>query len=124
MQNIGKAHPFYPGRQPSDSVAVLVLLANTEQHFNVPTSATVAVFSATDNFFALVNGQTAAVPAVTSTSFPSPNTVPEINPTVLAVVAGTKVSVISVNACTVVICFYKDTSTPENVGTRQDNKFP
>ncbi len=109
MQNLGKAANQYSGRVPSDTVAVLKLLANTEQHFNVPSGATVAVFAGTDNFFVLVNGQTAAVPAATSTSYPSPNTVPELNPTILAVTAGVALSAISSNASTLVISFYRDT---------------
>lgn len=109
MQNIGKANSFYNGRIGSDTVAVIVLAANTEQHFNTPTGATVALFAATANFYALVNGQTAAVPAVTSTSFPSPNTVPDLNPTVLAVVAGTLISVIAPATTVLVISFYRDT---------------
>lgn len=107
MKNIGKVDPTYPGRIASDSMAVLVLSANTEQHFTVPSGATVAVFSATDNYYVLVNGQTAAVPTVTDTSFPSPNTVPDLNPAILSVTAGTICSVIAPTSCVVVINFYR-----------------
>lgn len=109
MKNLGKADPYYPGRIQSDNIAVLKLVANTEQHFTAPSGSSVAVFSATGNFYVLTNGQTAAVPAATSTSFPSPNTVPELNPTVLAVTGGsTVVSVISDSTPIVTISFYRD----------------
>ena len=108
MKNIGRSSNTYPGRAPCDAVAVLVLLANAEQHFNIPSGATVAVMAGTNNYYVLVNGQTAAVPAVTSTSFPSPNTVPELNPTVLNVTAGNLFSAISPSACNLIISFYRD----------------
>lgn len=108
MLNIGKADPFYPGRVQSDTIAVLKLVANTEQHFTIPTGATVAVFSSLVDIYVLTNGQTAAVPAATSTSFPSPNTVPELNPTVLSVTAGNVLSVISPSAGNCTISFYRD----------------
>lgn len=107
MINLGKADPVNPSRTQSDNIAVLKLLANTEQHFNAPTGATIAVFSSDVNFWVLVNGQTAAVPAATSVTFPS-TTVPELNPTVLRVVAGTLISVISSSAGFVGISFYRN----------------
>ena len=108
MYNLGKADPTNPSRTQSDTIAVLKLVANAEQHFNAPTGATIAVFSGDVNFWVLVNGQTAAIPAATSTSFPGPNTVPELNPTVLRVVAGTAISVISSSAGFVGISFYRN----------------
>lgn len=109
MKYIGRADPTYPGRVQSDTIAVLDLLANAEQHFNVPTGATIAVLSATTNFYVLVNGQTAAVPAASNTAFPSPNTNPELNPAVLMVTAGTLFSAIAPSACILTISFYSDT---------------
>lgn len=109
MQNIGKADPYYPGRQQADTIANVVLAANTEQHFNIPTGATVAVFAATANFYVLTNGQTAAVPIVTDTTFPSPNTDPELNPTVLSVVAANLMSLIAPATAVVTVSFYRDT---------------
>lgn len=110
MLQIGQCDGVYPGRIESDTIAVLVLVGTTEQHFNIPTGATVAVFSSTGNFYVLTNGQTAAAPVVSSTSFPSPNTVPELNPTVLSVTAGNLMSVVGAASCTVTIDFYQDTS--------------
>ncbi len=109
MQNIGKSSNYYPGRQASDKVAVLVLVAGVEQHFTIPTGATVAVMSCTGTFYVLVNGQTAAVPVATSTSFPSPNTIPELSPTVLNVTAGNLYSAIGPANCVLIISFYRDT---------------
>ncbi len=109
MQNIGKADPYYPGRIQSDALCNVVLTASSEQHFNIPALATVAVFAATSNFYVLVNGQTAVVPTVTDTSFPSPNTDPELNPTVLGVTAGNLMSLISPAACVVTVSFYRET---------------
>src|SRR5690348_4322571 len=111
MQNIGKFAANYVSRQQADTVAVLVLVANTEQHFNIPTGTKVAVFSCTGNYYVLTNGQTAAVPAVTSISFPSPNTVPELNPAVLDVTAGNLISVVAPANCIITISFYR-TYTP------------
>jgi hypothetical protein len=110
MLLIGRCDGVYPGRVQSDTVAVLVLVGTTEQHFTIPSSGYVAVFSSTGNFYVLTNGQTAAAPAATSTSFPSPNTVPELNPTVLSVVPGNLMSVVGAASCTVTISFYQDTS--------------
>lgn len=108
--NLGRADPHYPGRIQSAHIAVLALVANTEQHFTAPTGSFIASFSCTDIYYVLTNGQTAAVPAATNTSFPDPNTVPDLNPAVLAVIGGTTVvSVISPNACICVISFYRDT---------------
>lgn len=108
--NIGKADPYYPGRVQSVHIAVLKLVANTEQHFTAPTGSTVAVFAGTDIFYVLTNGQTAAVPAATNTSFPDPNTNPELNPAVLNVTGGTTVvSVVSPNTPVITIGFYRDT---------------
>lgn len=109
MLNIGKSDPTYPGRVQSDTIAVLKLVANAEQHFTAPTGSKVAVFAATGNFYVLTNGQTAAVPAASNTAFPSPNTNPELNPTVLDVVGGTTVvSVISDGTPIVTISFYQN----------------
>ncbi len=110
MKNLGKCEGTYPGRLQSDTVAVVILVATVEQHFTAPTGAHIAVFSSTDNFYCLTNGQTAAVPGSTSTSFPSPNTVPELNPTVLAVTGGTSlISLVSSGTPTITISFYQDT---------------
>lgn len=108
MKNIGKASNFYPGRVACDTVAVLVLLAGAEQHFTIPATATVAVMASTGSVYILVNGQTAAVPVATSTSFPSPNTVPELNPTVLNVTAANLFSAIAPADCNLVISFYRE----------------
>jgi hypothetical protein len=64
----------------------------------------------TGNFYVLVNGQTATVPSVTSVAFPSPNTIPELNPTVLNVTAGNLFSAIGPSNCNLIISFYKDSS--------------
>ena len=109
MQNLGKAQNTYPGRIQSDTVAVLVLTAGAEQHFTIPALATVAVLAFTNNVYICVNGETAAVPVATNTTFPSPNTIPELNPSVLAVTAGNTFSAISGGSCILVIAFYRDT---------------
>jgi hypothetical protein len=108
MKNIGRHAAPYVSRRDSDKIAVLKLVANTEQHFTIPTSASVAIFSSTDNFYCLVNGQTAAVPGATSTSFPSPNTVPELNPTVYDVMAGNLCSLVAPADCVVTVSFYNN----------------
>lgn len=108
MLLIGQCDGTYPGRLSSDTVATLVLVATTEQHFNVPANGYVAVFAATGNFFVLTNGQTASVPTVSNTSFPTPNTNAELNPAVLSVTPGALMSVIAPAACNVTISFYMD----------------
>lgn len=108
MQNIGKADPYYPGRQQSDTVAVLVLLAGAEQHFTIPTAASVAVISCTTSFYVLVNGQTAAVPGATNTAFPFPNTNPELSPSVLSVTPGNLFSAVASVNCVLTVSFYRD----------------
>jgi hypothetical protein len=110
MQLMGQSSNVYPGRIQSDTVAVLVLVGGAEQHFTIPTGATVAVMACTGNFYVLVNGQTATVPSVTSVAFPSPNTIPELNPTVLNVTAGNLFSAIGPSNCNLIISFYKDSS--------------
>jgi len=109
MQNIGRSSNTYPGRQQSDTVAVLVLLAGVEQHFNGPTGATVALFACNADFYVCVNGQTAAIPVATDVSFPSPNTIPEYSPTAINVTAGGLISAISGSNCILTIAFYRDT---------------
>ena len=110
MKNLGKAQGTYPGRLQADTIAVVILVATVEQHFTAPTGANIAIFSATDNFYCLINGQTAAVPVATSVSFPSPNTVPELNPTLLAVTGGTTlISLVASGTPTITISFYQDT---------------
>lgn len=109
MLQIGQCDGTYPGRLPCDTVATLVLVASTEQHFNVPAGAYVAVFAATGNFFVLANGQTATLPSTSNTSFPSPNTNAELNPAVLSVTPGTLISIIASAAANVTISFYQDT---------------
>lgn len=109
MQNIGQAQNTYPGRVQADTAAVLVLVANTEQHFNTPTGASVAVFASTANFYILVNGQTAAVPVATNVAFPVPNTIPDLNPSVLSVTPGVLISAVSPSSCVLIINFYQDT---------------
>jgi len=89
-------------------MAVLVLLAGAEQHFNVPTGATVALFTCNSDFYVLTNGQTAAVPVATDVTFPSPNTIPELNPSALNVTAGVLLSAISPSNCNLIISFYRD----------------
>jgi hypothetical protein len=112
MQLMGQSSNEYPGRIQSDTVAVLVLLANVEQHFTIPANATIAVMACTGNYFVLVNGGTATVPAVTDTSFPAPNTVSELNPTVLNVIAGNLFSAIASSNCTLIISFYTNSDQP------------
>ena len=125
MQNIGRADPVYPGRVQSDTIAVFDLVASTEQHVTIPTGATVAVFASTGNFYVLTNGQTAAVPVASNTSFPSPNTNPELDPTVLSVVAGNLLSVIGPTTGTIVtVSFYQDTGDPQLAKTTQWKTFP
>ena len=115
MIALGKANPYYNGRFQADSIAVIVLVANAEQHFTAPAGSTIAVFSSTGNFFCLTNGQTATVPGATNVAFPSPNTNPELNPTVLAVTGGTTViSLISSATPTITISFYQETDTRVN----------
>ena len=114
MQNIGRAQNNYPGRVQADTSAVLVLVANAEQHLTVPATATVAVFAFTNNVYICVNGQTATVPSASVTSFPSPNTVPELNPSVLSVIPGGTVSAISAGSCILLISFYRDTTGVAN----------
>ena len=108
MKNIGKSSNFYPGRVPSDKVAVLVLVANAEQHFTIPTGATVAVMSCTGTFYVLVNGQTATVPSATDATFPATVVIPELSPTVLNVTAENLFSAIGPANCVLVISFYQD----------------
>lgn len=107
MQNIGKFSAPYTSRVPSDTVAVLDLLANAEQHFTIPTGASVALMACTGTFYVLVNGQTAAVPAATNVAFPSPNTNPELNPSVLDVVAGNLFSAVAPANCIMTVSFYR-----------------
>ena len=107
---MGRSSNTYPGRIQSDKVAVLVLVANTEQHFTIPVGATVAVMASTGSYYVLVNGQTAAVPVATSVAFPTPNTIPELSPTVLNVTAGNLFSAIAPVACNLIISFYQDSS--------------
>lgn len=108
MQNIGRFSAPYVGRKESDTIAVIVLVANAEQHFTIPTGASVAIFSCTGNFYALSNGQTAAVPGATNVAFPSPNTNPELNPAVWDVTAGNVLSVIAPANCTLTVAFYRN----------------
>lgn len=107
MKNLGKANPYYPGRVQSDSIAVFVLLANTEQHMSSPANATIMTLSCTGSFYCLTNGQTAAVPGATDTSLAV--TTPELSPTVLAVVAGTVLSFVAPANCVLTVSFYRDT---------------
>ena len=87
----------------------MVLAAGVEQHFTIPTLATVAVFSATDVFYVLVNGQTAIVPAASNSTFAIPVTVPDLSPMVLDVVAGNLMSIIAPGATVVTVSFYRYT---------------
>lgn len=106
MFTIGKSDGIYPGRKQSDTIAFVVLAANTEQHFTAPAGSSVAVFAATGNFFCDLHG-TAAIPGATDTSYGV--TIPELNPTVLTVTGGTTVvSLISSGTPTITISFYKD----------------
>lgn len=109
MQNIGKSDPYFPGRVQADSAASFVLSAGVEQHLTIPALATVAVFSATDVFYVLVNNQTAVVPFASNFTFPVPNTVPELSPMVLDVVAGNVMSVVAPSATILVVSFYRYT---------------
>jgi len=107
MQNIGRCDGAYPGRVQSDAIYILDLDGTNEDHFNIPTNATVAVIAATGNFYVLTNGQTAAIPVASQKT--GANTNPELNPTVLSVVAGNLFSAIAPSACIVTISFYQDT---------------
>jgi hypothetical protein len=78
MLPLGLALNHHPGRLQSDTIAVLDYGATGEKHFTIPTGATVAVVQASVACWLLTNGQTAAVPTGDGTSFPSPNTVPEL----------------------------------------------
>lgn len=114
MLNLSQKAGPYIGRFQADTVAVIVLAANAEQHFNIPAGANIAIFSATaGNFYCLTNGQTAAVPAATNVAFPSPNTNPELNPTILSVTPGNLMSLISAGTPTITISFYQDTYLAE-----------
>lgn len=124
MLNVGRCDGTYPGRVQSDSIAILDLAASTEQHFTIPTNGYVAVFAATGNFYVLTNGQTAAVPVITNTSFPSPNTNPELNPTVLSVIPNNLMSVIAPSNCIVTISFYMDTDRSNFQSTPNINNPP
>src|SRR6266852_34426 len=109
MQNIGKSDPYFPGRIQADTAAVFVLSANAAQSLTIPPLATVSFFSATNVFYVSVSNQIATVPAISNTSFPSPNTIPELSPMVLDVIAGNTMSVIAPAAATVTVSFYRYT---------------
>lgn len=113
MKQIGRAKNQYPGRVQADLIAVLDYSGAGEKHFNIPANATVAVVSSTVAVWLLTNGQTAAVPAADSSSFPSPNTVPELilpyKEYYFSVTAGNLFSCAASAAGLASISFYQDT---------------
>ena len=80
---------------------VFVLAANTVQSMAVPTGATVAVFTATGNFW--VRSTTfAAAPTVTA----SDGTAPQLNPSARDVADVASIFIVSDTACSVGVVFY------------------
>ena len=115
MLNLGKGDPYYHGRPQADTVAVLKLVASAEQHFTIPAGATIMVVSftpSTGDVYLLTNGQTATIPAASSTSFPAPNTNPEVvvSGSVYNVKANNLCSVISSSTPIVTLMFYADSA--------------
>lgn len=112
MQNIGRATGTYDGRVQADKVANIVLSSTTEQHFTMPTGGTVARIACSATVFVLTNGQTVTVPSMTDTSFPTPNTDPEIftlGVYYISVIPGNLFSVAGLSGGTVTVSFYQDT---------------
>lgn len=98
------------GLRPTAKIVSLVLAANTEQHFNVPTDtyaagvqkATMALFSGTADFYVGFD-TTAIVPSVSVTDGTA---LQELNPTQRLVSECAAISVISAVTCIITITFY------------------
>lgn len=84
----------------STSVNGVVLAAGTAKSITVPSGATHALFSATDDFYANYTG-TATV--ITDTTNGSGS---ELNPVIRTLLAATTISVIAAQATNVTVTFY------------------
>lgn len=91
-------------RVPSDTVNAVVLgTASTAESDTVPTGAAYVIFSATNDFYAKYGASpTAAVPSTEVTD----GSGSVLNPTIWAVAAGQKISLVSAIAGTIVTLEY------------------
>lgn len=98
------------GLRPTKKICTVVLVAGTEQHFNVPTDtvaggtqlASMALFSGTADFY--VGYDTTAIVPVASIT--DGTALQELNPTQRMVSEVTALSLISAVSCIVTICFF------------------